>query len=176
MIYMLLLKLKIVLNFRINYTYTNLQVLCCSPFKCPIFLLHLYTVNKISNGFERIRFLVFFQKEILPTLAGWAVEGKAGAAKIPGEGSTVVASTGVGSAVVAVTDTGGVAYGKLVIGVLSGATERRWINYINNIELQWNCLFPYSNTSCNLAFKMFFLCTSTMKGEWSLLTPHSYSI
>ena len=63
-------------------------------------------------------------------MAGWTAEGKAGAAKILGEGSTVVASTGVGSAVVAVTDTGGVTYGKLVIGVLSGATERRWWNVI----------------------------------------------
>lgn len=40
-----------------------------------------------------------------------------------GEGKTVVASTRVGRAVVAVTATGGVGYGKLVIGVLSGATE-----------------------------------------------------
>ena len=40
-----------------------------------------------------------------------------------GVGRTVVASTGVGSAVVAITDTGGAGYGKVVIGVLSGATE-----------------------------------------------------
>ena len=58
-------------------------------------------------------------------MAGCTADGKAGAAEMAGEGSTVVASTGVGSAVVAVTDTGGVGYGKLVMGVLSGATEKK---------------------------------------------------
>lgn len=57
------------------------------------------------------------------TLAGWTADGNAGAAEIAGDGSTVVASTGVGSAVVAVTATGGVGYGKLIMGVLSGATK-----------------------------------------------------
>lgn len=56
-------------------------------------------------------------------MAGCTADGNAGAAEIAGVGSTVVASTGVGSAVVAVTDTGWVGYGKLVMGVLSGATE-----------------------------------------------------
>lgn len=57
------------------------------------------------------------------TLAGWTADGKAGAAEIAGDGNTVVASTGVGSAVVAVTATGGVGYDKLIMGVLSGATK-----------------------------------------------------
>jgi len=56
-------------------------------------------------------------------LAGCTADGKAGAADRAGVGRTVVASTGVGSAVVAITDTGGGGYGKVVIGVLSGATE-----------------------------------------------------
>ena len=55
-------------------------------------------------------------------MAGCAVDGKAGAAEIAGVGSVVVASTEVGSPVVATTDTGVVGYGKLVMGVLSGAT------------------------------------------------------
>ena len=56
-------------------------------------------------------------------MAGCAVDGKAGAAEIAGVGSAVVASTEVGSPVVATTDTGVVGYGKLVMGVLSGATS-----------------------------------------------------
>ena len=74
--------------------------------------------------------VLLFYKKVLEsnkwgkqTLAGWTVVGRAGAAEMAGEGKTVVASTRVGRAVVAVTATGGVGYGKLVIGVLSGATE-----------------------------------------------------
>lgn len=66
-------------------------------------------------------------------MAGCTADGKAGAAEMVGEGSTVVASTGVGSAVVAVTDTGGVGYGKLVMGVLSGVTEKKQALYKNNL-------------------------------------------
>ena len=66
------------------------------------------------------------------TLAGCTADRKAGAAEIAGVGSTVVASTGVGSAVVPVTAIGGVEYGKLVMGVLSGATEMQQHKYINN--------------------------------------------
>ena len=67
-------------------------------------------------------------------MAGCTADGKAGAAELAGEGRTVVASTGVGSAVVAITDTGGVGYGKLVMGVLSGATEMRKQNSLKELQ------------------------------------------
>ena len=92
---------------------------------------------------------------------------------MPGEGKTVVASTGVGSAVVAVTATGGVGYGKVVIGVLSGATEMTMTIRV----IRMNSIFQHTFPFFCFFFFFFFFSTSNRKSHLVIIyIKSSYNI